>query len=241
MLLWTAFIFGLLGSFHCVGMCGPIVLSLPSGQSTRSAYLISRVVYNLGRVVTYSLMGLVIGYIGESISLAGYQNILSISMGVLILIMVLIPTGIFTKLFPSQSFFKLSTKIKSVWAKLFKNSKIASLFLIGILNGFLPCGFVYLALAGAAATGSMVNGWLYMIMFGLGTAPILLAVSLAGKVISGRTKHIFNKLIPVAGVVLALLIIIRGLSLGIPYISPKITVESSGEPKVECCHPVENK
>lgn len=237
--IWSAFAFGLLGSFHCVGMCGPIVLALPVGKSSKWKFFVTRLVYNLGRVVTYAAMGFVIGSIGEQFSLAGYQNILSISMGVLILIMVLVPTGFFGKLFPFQLFGSVSTKIKHYWGILFKNSSVASLFLIGVLNGFLPCGFVYIALAGAASTGSMLNGTLYMALFGLGTLPILLALSFASGLITGKVKTTFTKLIPVGGVIIALLIILRGMSLGIPYLSPKIVVNQSGEQKVECCHPVE--
>lgn len=238
--VWSAFIFGLLGSFHCVGMCGPIVLALPASQSSRWKFFFSRLVYNLGRVVTYAAMGFIIGSIGEQFSLAGYQNILSISMGVLILIMVLIPTGFFNKLFPFQLFTKVSTKVKQYWGLLFKNSSIASMFLIGVLNGFLPCGFVYIALAGAASTGSMINGSLYMALFGLGTLPILLVLSFATGLITGRVKKTFTKVIPIGGVIIALLIILRGMSLGIPYLSPKIVVNQAGEQKVECCHPSED-
>ena len=239
--IWTAFLFGFLGSFHCVGMCGPIVLALPSQQPTKLTYFLSRIVYNFGRVITYSLMGIIIGFIGQSISLAGYQNYLSVSMGILILIMVLIPTGYLNKVFPFVPFDKFTSIIKKYWGRLFGKSKISSLFLIGILNGFLPCGFVYIALAGAASTGSVFNSWLYMVLFGIGTIPILLVTSFAGKLISTNLKATFNKLIPIGGIVLAVLIILRGLSLGIPYISPKISVEhSTGEQKMECCHPADS-
>ncbi len=239
--IWSAFIFGLLGSFHCVGMCGPIVLALPVNKTSKWKFFFSRLVYNLGRVVTYAIMGFIIGSIGEQFSLAGYQNVLSISMGVLILIMVLVPTGFFNKLFPFQIFTSFSTTVKKYWSILFKNSSIASLFLIGILNGLLPCGFVYIALAGVASTGSMLNGSLYMALFGLGTLPILLVLSFATGLLTAKVKTTFSKLIPVGGVIIALLIILRGMSLGIPYISPKIVVEQSGEQKVECCHPSEEK
>lgn len=241
MILWTAFIIGILGSFHCVGMCGPIVLALPIGKSSKIRFIISRLVYNIGRTITYAIMGFIIGMIGETISMAGYQSYLSIIAGILILIMVLIPTGLFNKVFPFSPFQKFSSKIKIFWGKLFKDSRLASLLLIGLLNGFLPCGLVYMALAGAAATGSALMGGLYMILFGIGTIPILVVLSLFGKAVSGKAKRIFQRMIPVGGVIIAVLIILRGLSLGIPYISPKIHVDQSGQQKVECCHPSEGK
>ena len=150
--LWTAFIFGLAGSVHCIGMCGPIVLALPIGQSSRLSFIISRLLYNLGRTITYSLMGLGAGWIGQVIVLSGYQNILSVSMGILILLILFLPTKTAAKLLPFSFFHNTIERVKRFWGRLLQNSSYTSLFVIGLLNGFLPCGFVYIALAGATST-----------------------------------------------------------------------------------------
>lgn len=130
--------------------------------------------------------------------------------------------------------------MKYFWADLFTDGSRESLFVIGLLNGFLPCGFVYLALAGAVSTGSVMDGVFYMALFGAGTAPVMFAISLVGRLINLRIRKMMTRILPIGGVILAVLIITRGLSLGIPFVSPKMTVESPGSPvQVEPCHTIE--
>lgn len=220
--IWTGFVIGFLGSFHCVGMCGPIVLALPSGSRSKNGYIMSRVFYNLGRIITYSIFGLVGGIIGKQIVLTGYQNTLSIAVGVTILLVVLRPMRLLRKIpfFRKTDF--ISSRLKKIWGPLLRSGSNLSLLGIGILNGFLPCGFVYLALAGAISTGGVVSGIIYMAMFGLGTAPILLALSITGKIVSLNLRRVINRLLPVGAIILAAIFILRGLSLGIPYLSPNV-------------------
>ena len=220
--IWTGFIIGFFGSVHCVGMCGPIVLMLPGGTSfSKTGYLVSRLLYNVGRMITYSFMGLLVGLIGKSLSLAGFQQVASVAFGVAILVVVLTPGRFRTRLGSWSPLIRLNQHLKSSWAKQLGTASQGSLFTIGILNGFLPCGFVYLGLAGAISTGEIVKSMLYMALFGAGTIPILLATSYAGKIMSLSVRKMINRLIPVGAVIIAVLFILRGLSLGIPYISPK--------------------
>ena len=111
----------------------------------------------------------------------------------------------------------------------------SSLFTIGVLNGLLPCGFVYVGIAGAVSTVNWLTGALYMTMFGLGTFPVMFATAVFGKIINVNLKRRVSKLIPVFAVVLALLFILRGLNLGIPYLSPKYSKSISIE-QSESCH-----
>ena len=233
--IWTAFVIGFLGSFHCVGMCGPIALALPTGFRSRTSLLISRLLYNIGRVVTYTALGALSGFIGKTIIMAGFQQTLSIALGIVILLGVLIPTKIGRKLLPVGLTQRVFGKVRSYWGRLFSHNGLLALFVIGILNGFLPCGFVYLGLAGAASTGAVDSAMLYMVMFGLGTVPIMLVTSLVGKVLSLSVRQFINRLLPVGAVILAVILIMRGMSLGIPYISPKINqhIHSTTEP---ACH-----
>jgi len=226
--IWTGFVIGFLGSFHCVGMCGPIVLALPSGSRSKGDYIISRVIYNLGRIITYSIFGLVGGIIGKQIILTGYQNTLSIVVGVTILLVVLRPMRLLGKIPLFRKTDLISSRLKRMWGPLLRSGSNLSLLGIGILNGFLPCGFVYLALAGAVSTGGVVSGIAYMAMFGLGTAPILLALSVTGQIVSLKLRRIINRLLPVGAVILAAIFILRGLSLGIPYISPNVKAHATG-------------
>ena len=84
-MLWTAFLLGFLGSFHCVGMCGPIALAV--GGKGSNKFLFNKIIYNLGRSLTYAMLGLVIGSLGFSLSLAGIQQGISIGMGILVVLL----------------------------------------------------------------------------------------------------------------------------------------------------------
>ena len=233
----AGFIIGLLGSVHCIGMCGPIVLALP-GEQKPGRFIVSRLLYNSGRVVTYTLLGIIMGLIGESFRFAGLQRGVSIALGSLILLWILTPSRLTAWFFPEVIYQSYKSRIAVIWGKLFAKKSLRSLFAIGILNGFLPCGFVYLALTGAFALNSVFSSALYMAAFGIGTIPILLGVSYAGNSLGLRLRRHLGRYIPVGAAIIALLLIIRGMSLGIPYVSPKIsTVQTSSgsEAKMECC------
>src|ERR1035441_277600 len=79
--LWTAFLLGLVGSLHCAGMCGPLALALPAAGNTTAGYLLGRVAYNTGRIITYCLLGIVFGLAGWTFLLAGLQRWTSIALG----------------------------------------------------------------------------------------------------------------------------------------------------------------
>ncbi len=234
-MLWTAFVIGILGSFHCVGMCGPLVLALP-GQSKgqRVRYLYGRLLYNSGRIITYGILGLTVGLVGKSISLAGYQQWLSISAGIFILLIMLLP-GSKQYLVPRLGFLmRITNGVKRQLSKLFKRDGLLALFIFGLLNGLLPCGLVYLALAGALAVGSITGSFSYMVLFGLGTVPLLLLLSFLGQFISQQWRHRMYKMVPVFMIFLAVLFILRGLNLGIPYISPQLQNPLIDDPSVIC-------
>jgi len=221
-MIWSAFLIGLFGSFHCIGMCGPIALALPIQKDNKLALIVGRILYNLGRAITYAAIGLVFGLVGQSLSLAGFQQWVSIVAGVLILLMVLLPSKYSQRLYLLKPAYGFTSFLKRKFGVLLKQKSVTSTFLIGLLNGFLPCGLVYIAVAGAIASGGTLEGAAYMFVFGIGTLPIMLAVSLAGNFISLNVRKRVNKLIPAFMIALAFLFILRGMNLGIPYISPQI-------------------
>jgi sulfite exporter TauE/SafE len=234
MIFWTAFMLGLVGGLHCLGMCGPLALALPVAGNNRAAYVAGRVIYNLGRVVSYGLMGIVFGLIGKTFAFAGFQRGLSIALGVVILVAVILGPRFGARFAVSRPIFATVAKLKKALGGLLKQRSMASMLGIGFLNGFLPCGLVYVALAGAALTGSAGGGLLYMTAFGVGTIPLMLAASLSGKAIQGRFRFSLQKAIPIALVMLATLFILRGMSLGIPYISPDLKPTADGH--CPSCH-----
>ena len=159
--------------------------------------------------------------LGQGIHLLGFQQKVSVVMGALMIISVLFPALFRSQYSLDKSLFSFVGKLKKSIGKLFAVRSFQSLFFIGLLNGLLPCGLVYIAIAGAIGTGSTAEGALYMILFGLGTIPMMLGISLAGNVLGLAVRQKINKIIPVLVVVVGLLFVLRGLDLGIPYLSPK--------------------
>jgi len=222
MYLYTALMIGLVGSLHCIGMCGPIAVALPLGRKGWSYRVFGGVTYNVGRILSYATLGAIFGLLGKGIEMAGLQKWASILIGAVMVLSVLFPALFKRKLKIEQFFFGYAGKMIGKFRKLFTISSIPSLFLIGILNGFLPCGLVYVAIAGAINTNSFYDGILFMILFGLGTLPVMLAIPLLGNMIGKKVRKRFSGVLNIFIVILGILFILRGLSLGIPYLSPPI-------------------
>jgi sulfite exporter TauE/SafE len=230
----SALILGLMGSFHCAGMCGPIAIALPLHGNTVGQKIFGGTLYNVGRTITYGIMGAIFGLLGQGIQMIGFQQKVSVIMGALMIISVLFPALFKNQYHLNKSSFSFVGKLKKSISQLFTIRSFSSLFFIGMLNGLLPCGLVYMAIAGAIGTGGVAEGSLYMILFGLGTIPMLLTISLAGNIMSHAVRNKINKLIPVLVVVVGILFILRGLSLGIPYLSPpKQKIEQKFEKSLE--------
>ena len=234
-MIWAGFLFGLVGSFHCVGMCGPIAMALPFVGSTGWRYYAGRLLYNSGRIVTYASLGALAGAFGETLQLAGLQQTVSIVSGVLILLLLVVPAMRKGKSANMPGTDRLMTWVRKKLGYYFQKNSLRSLFMVGLLNGLLPCGFVYIALAGAISAPGVSGAMLYMALFGLGTFPLMFLVSLSGKLISLKMRSVFNRAVPYIGMTLALLFIMRGLSLGIPYLSPKITHTAAHTTEITCC------
>ncbi len=230
---------GFFGSLHCIGMCGPIALALPSQSKSKLGFYSGRMLYNLGRVITYSIMGLIIGLIGQKINLAGYQQIVSIVLGVVILITVLLPSRVKNYFIQLKPVRLITKALQSSIGVLFRNGSQTSLLGIGVLNGFLPCGFVYVALAGAVALGNVEKSIFFMALFGIGTIPAMFSASVITTLFGQNFRQKVHRAIPAFAAVLAIIFILRGLNLGIPYLSPKLKTitpaEQVNHSKHDCC------
>ena len=224
-MLVSALILGLLGSLHCVGMCGPIAFMLPVDRSNnfRKALQISS--YHLGRIFTYAIIGGLFGFLGKGFYIFGLQQQLSIGIGVLMIFIVVLPTKTFQKYNFSKYFYSAVGKVKSALGKSLKKKSADTFFTIGFLNGFLPCGLLYIAIFASLAAGSVLQSSLYMMVFGLGTVPLMTTSIYFMSFLKGKTRQKVRRLIPVFVVITGLLFILRGMGLGIPYVSPKPVTE----------------
>jgi sulfite exporter TauE/SafE len=178
------------------------------------------ITYHLGRLTAYALIGLVFGLVGKGFFLAGIQQRLSVFIGVAMIITILTPERVLANYNFSKPVYRLISKIKSSLGKQFKNKSYQSLFTIGLLNGFLPCGMVYVALFGAIAMQNVPFGILYMLLFGIGTIPMMSSVTYLNSIMTVSFRNKIQKAIPYVGVIIGILFILRGLGLGIPYVSP---------------------
>jgi uncharacterized protein len=224
-----AFFTGLAGSLHCLGMCGPIVLALPVQGFLTFQRKIAVLLYHLGRITTYSILGMLAGYIGNGFQLIGLQQFMSVTLGFFLIISIL-PFEKFQLNFVMKWVFN----IKQAFYKQFQKRNLSHLFRLGMLNGLLPCGTVYLSLTAAILVGNPVLASAYMLVFGLGTLPLLFMVSLAHPLIPLKIRNSFLKLTPLFTVLFGLFFILKGSNLNIPFLSPMMTNEPTKNTTLVC-------
>jgi sulfite exporter TauE/SafE len=233
--MWQAAIagilLGLVSSFHCVGMCGPLALALPVHHLQKRQQAFAVLLYNTGRVITYSLLGGLFGWLGRGIYIAGFQQWFSIAMGLVILLLA------FLYYFLNRSFSNawlrsFHTSIQSIMGRLLRSPRLYHYLLLGMANGLLPCGLVYLAIAGTLSTTSIGESIVFMASFGTGTLPAMLALSFFGVHIKLSIRQQIKKAVPFIIAGMAVLLILRGLNLGIPFVSPVLA--DAPQPVISC-------
>lgn len=237
--LITALTIGLVGSLHCLGMCGPIAVGLPLHKDNWMMKVTGGVLYNTGRIITYGILGAIFGLLGRGIQLAGLQQWASIILGIIMILSVLFPFVFREKIKIDKVLSGYAGRLIGRFRVLFAKRTLKNLLFIGLLNGLLPCGLVYMAIAGAINTNDVVMGVAFMMMFGIGTTPALLLLSLAGNVVTNSFRKKAARIIPVFIVILGIIFILRGMSLGIPYVSPKaekLEVKQEMNTAEPCCH-----
>jgi sulfite exporter TauE/SafE len=228
----TGLSIGLMGSVHCIGMCGPLALALPIDTSNRRRAIGRIGLYNLGRAVMYSVLGIMVGLIGSTFSIWGMQRWLSIAAGVLILVFVAFN---FKPVLRVSRLQFIQTYIRQSLTRLLQGAKQpASFFLIGILNALLPCGLVYVALTGGLATAHPLHSGVLLFSFGFATIPAMALLMLFRNKIPWHWRSRLSQGIPYFVSVMAMLLILRGMNLGIPFISPEMTMDTLSMPS---CHP----
>ncbi len=219
-MLFSALLFGLISSLHCIGMCGPIAMMLPVSRDNATKKAIQILLYHLGRLTTYASLGFLFGLLGKGLYLAGFQQQISILVGLLMVTMAIIPEKVFANYNFSRPVYRLISKVKTNLGSQFKRKSPDALFTIGLLNGLLPCGLVYAALFGAIAMQDVGFSIMYMLLFGIGTIPLMSAVVYVSNFLSIPFRNKFQRIIPFVTVLVGILFVMRGMGLNIAYISP---------------------
>lgn len=218
-MLYSALIFGLISSLHCVAMCGPIALMLPIDKHKPAKRVVQMMTYHIGRLSAYASLGLLFGLLGRGFFMAGFQQKLSILVGIIMISIAVIPERKFAKFNFSKPIYTLLSRIKSALGKQFKSKSYKALFTIGLLNGYLPCGMVYAALFGALTMSTLFSSISYMILYGLGTIPLLVLVTQIAQFTTFNFQKM-QKLIPIVLITIGVLFVLRGSGIAIPYLSP---------------------
>lgn len=219
-MLYSALILGLISSMHCIGMCGPIAMMLPVDHKNPAKKATQIFTYHIGRLSAYALLGLLFGLLGRGFYLAGLQQQLFIITGIFMILVAIVPEQKLARYNFSKPAYRLISNIKAGLGVQFRKKSYKALFTIGLLNGLLPCGLVYAALFGAVAMQNTAYGTAYMLLYGLGTVPLMSIVVYASGMFKNPLRIKFAKVIPYAAVCIGMLFIMRGLALGIPYLSP---------------------
>jgi sulfite exporter TauE/SafE len=219
-MLYTALLFGLISSLHCIGMCGPIAMMLPVSRTNPAEKVLQILLYHAGRITSYAFLGFLFGLLGRGLYLAGIQQNISIGVGILMITIAIVPEKQFAKYNFSRPIYTIISKVKSGLGSQFKRKTPDALFTIGLFNGLLPCGLVYAALFGAIAMQNVGLSTLYMVVYGAGTIPLMSAVVYIANFLSFPFRGKLQKIVPIITVVIGLLFVLRGMGLNIPYLSP---------------------
>ncbi len=225
----SGILLGLAGSAHCLGMCGPLSWALPIQHVDRSIQIRWLTLYQFGRILSYGILGLLAGTIGTVIDVAGFQQFFSIALGAAILFFgmaVLSPK--WTHTFPPMRRLQeqVQQSVQRIWKKPMNGGRM---FLLGSLNGWLPCGMVYVALVSAMTMKTTWGGGFFLISFGMGTIPAMMLASLGGWWIGKEIRLQMRRVVPVVVGVVGLILILRGLGLDLPYLSPSFNQNEKGE------------
>ncbi|WAC14074.1 sulfite exporter TauE/SafE family protein [Dyadobacter pollutisoli] len=213
---YLAFTMGLISSLHCVGMCGPIALALPVHKGSRLKQFSGLLLYNSGRALSYSSLGLLVGGIGASIGWLGYLRYLSVFAGLLMLAYVFWPSRLDSYFHPPVFWARFVHFLKQQMAATLQSRSAAGWLMLGIFNGLIPCGMVYMALMSSIATGSMAGSATYMMIFGLGTFPAMISIGIAKQKFTPGLRSRIRRFTPVMLAVAGIWLVMRGVLTDLP-------------------------
>jgi uncharacterized protein len=232
-MLPSAFFIGLLGSLHCVGMCGPLSLLLPPRDANNAKFVFGRILYNLGRITTYSILGATVGFFGEKISFFIGQKSLSITIGILILTFLFLPKNLKNRINNFGFIYSITNKLKTYFGIILKSKRQSAQFVFGLINGLLPCGLIFAALAGAFLMSHWWEAALFMALFGFGTMPLMLTANLSIGYFAKWIGKNFKNIVTISYASLAIWMLVRGFQ----YDKFSLYTPPGQEVVIECENP----
>lgn len=222
----SALLLGGISSFHCVGMCGAFAFSIPTNHMSDAKKVLAILLYNFGRITTYTAFGVIFGVLGRQISLAGFQRWFSIIAGIIVL-MIVIQSFLKRPVFHLPGYQKVSLLISKLISKFIGKPSLGSIYLLGSANGLLPCGLVYMSITGALAAGTITSAAGFMAAYGLGTLPAMFLLSYFRFMIGIAARNTIRRAVPFVVASMGILLILRGMNSNIPYLSPAIAASNS--------------
>ncbi len=206
-----------MGSLHCIGMCGPLVLASYSVKKDSGLSLfVHTFSYHAGRIGGYMLLGLIFGLLGTVAVFTDGQRILSITLGTVLVVMAVFSINPDQLISRSDLFGKVYAAINRILSAIFAGTRNLPTVFSGLLNGFLPCGLVYIALAGSVSIGNAMGAMGFMMFFGLGTIPALLILTVSQQWVSTRIRVSLRRLYPLVSFLMGLYLLYRGIFSKLP-------------------------
>ena len=214
---WIAFTLGFFGSLHCIGMCGPLALAVhTSKKNIGLGAFFGALQYNTGRTIGYISLGLLFGLLGSAVALGGAQRVISVVLGVIMVIFFIFSVNPDQLISRMPAFHRFYHSVSQrLFSMLRKSAHVPSLYL-GAVNGFLPCGLVYIAIAGAISLSNIWGSMGFMLFFGLGTFPAMMGVTLGHQAVSQKLRVSLKRLYPIITLVMGVYLIYRGLMSKLP-------------------------
>lgn len=215
---FSAFLIGLAGSVHCVGMCGPLALAIPGASKDKGfTFFLRTIAYQISRISGYGVLGLIVGFFSQGMQFTGVQPYFSLLSGILLLFLgffgIIPEVNAFSK-YPIIQHFQV--KINRIIGTVMTNEHFSTPFVLGFLNAMLPCGMIYIALGTGLSSGNMSEAALYLISFGLGTLPLMFMVSLSGQLLSLQMRRSWQKAIPIIFMISGIILIYKGMNIDLP-------------------------
>lgn len=187
---WTALIMGFAGSLHCAGMCSPLAMAVTS----QKPFLINKIIYNSGRIITYGLLGAVAASFGSLFMITPYQGVISFTIGSVFLLMGIGAISGVHIPFITTGLNSFTNRLKILFNFWLKRKNNFGVLIMGMLNGLLPCGLTYLAMTYCFIMPTMSEGFWFMILFGAGTWPVMIGFTWLLSIGIGKIKVNYQRI-----------------------------------------------